>query len=107
MSGESKYERELIELLEDSGAVLVDAKHLKYRLPDGRSFVTGGTPSDRRASLNALRNVRRVLGITRRPAKGIRREKRHKRSHNAALTATTPTTALPSLRSELVKALKY
>lgn len=40
-------------------------KHVKYRFPDGRCFTTASTPSDWRATMNALTDLRRMLGIRR------------------------------------------
>ncbi len=51
------------ELLEESGAVQVPAgKHLKYRLPNGMTYIMAATPSDRRAAANQLSDLRRMLG---------------------------------------------
>lgn len=37
-------------------------KHLVYRLPSGRIFVTPKTPGDRRGEENALRELRKLTG---------------------------------------------
>lgn len=50
-------------LLEQSGAVLVrHKKHLVYRLPNGRSYTCASTPSDWRAVLNQITQLKRLLG---------------------------------------------
>jgi hypothetical protein len=57
---------EIERLLRESGAVLVrQGKHLVYRLPNGSMFTRGKTPSDHRAPLNELSELRRALGISR------------------------------------------
>lgn len=62
---EDRTEREIRRLLEAAGAVQAErGKHLKWTLPDGRAFVMSFSPSDRRSSLNSLRDLRRLLGIT-------------------------------------------
>ena len=37
-------------------------KHLVYRLPNGRIFVTPKSPSDTRGEENALRELRKLTG---------------------------------------------
>jgi hypothetical protein len=53
---------QLRELLQEHSFDLVrQRKHRIYRNPDGLMFVTASTPSDRRASRNALSTLKRVL----------------------------------------------
>lgn len=57
-------ETEITFLLEQHGMVLVrERKHCVYKHPDGRSFVTSSTPSDRNASKQTLRSLRKFLGL--------------------------------------------
>ncbi len=57
---------EVERMLEQSGAVLArQNKHLVYRLPNGRTFTRHKTPSDHRAALNELSDLRRALGVVR------------------------------------------
>lgn len=51
-------------------------KHLCYRHPDGRTFVTGSTPSDIHAWSMALRELERFLGVI--PVKGAIGKRRKK-----------------------------
>lgn len=68
---------EIQSLLTQHGAVLVRAdKHPVYRFPDGQTFVTASTPSDHRASLNALATLRSLLGIGRDVRKNPNRRKK-------------------------------
>jgi hypothetical protein len=56
-------QHQLIELLHRNEFDLVrQRKHRVYRNPDGLVFVTASTPSDRRASQNALSTLKRILG---------------------------------------------
>lgn len=51
--------------LAEAGARLVrDRKHLVYRLPNGRIYVTSKTPGDHRGEENALRELRKLTGGT-------------------------------------------
>jgi hypothetical protein len=57
---------EVSRLLEESGAVLVrHKKHLVYQLPNGRTFTRYKSPSDHRAPLNELSDLRRALACDR------------------------------------------
>ena len=57
---------EVSRLLEQSGAVLVrHKKHLVYQLPNGRMFTRYKSPSDHRAPLNELSDLRRALATDR------------------------------------------
>jgi hypothetical protein len=50
-------------LLRESGAVQVPSrKHPKWKLRNGFMFTTSSTPSDGRANMNALHQLRRMLG---------------------------------------------
>lgn len=103
---ESKHEREIVRLLEASGAVYIGSKsgHLKYRLPDGRSFVMAGTPGDYRNALNALRDLHKLLGIKRPKVDASEpRRSRHKPRASRHEALDRPAPALRSLRSELSK----
>ena len=62
---------EVSRLLENSGAVLVrQKKHLVYQLPNGRMFTRYKSPSDHRAPLNELSDLRRALACDRPIASG-------------------------------------
>ncbi|MFT4111322.1 hypothetical protein [Silvibacterium sp.] len=57
-----KTEKQISELLDRAGATVLRRKgHIVYRLSDGRRFVRPKTPSDWRASRNALSDLRRLL----------------------------------------------
>lgn len=66
------------ELLAECGAVLErDKKHEVWRLPNGQKFTRSKTPSDRRAELENLQDLKRALGLTKTVATvGERREKK-------------------------------
>lgn len=52
------------QLLRECGAVLKRRrKHEVYELPNGKNFVRASTPSDRRADLNSLSDLKRQLGV--------------------------------------------
>jgi hypothetical protein len=72
--------KELRRLLEEHGAVLQSKTgHMKWRLPDGQSFVHSKTASDRRSDKNAVHELKRILGLTKtttsQPRIRIRRNK--------------------------------
>ena len=74
---------EILDLLNKNGFVLQrDTKHLVYRQPEtGKVFTMAKTPSDFRAYPNALRDLRRILGLDKRVATvGERREKKVRRN---------------------------
>ena len=54
-------------------------KHWKFKLRGGKYFTLACTPSDHRHWLNALRDLRRVLGLREEHTEGERREKKRKR----------------------------
>lgn len=58
--------RDVISMLEDSGAQKLYASngHIKYKLPNGRLFISAGTPSDVRSYKNAIAFLRRELKLT-------------------------------------------
>jgi hypothetical protein len=57
---------EIDRLLDRHGAVLIrQNKHLVYRLPNGGTFTRFKTPSDHRAALNELSDLRHALGVAR------------------------------------------
>jgi len=66
------------ELLSQAGAVLKRArKHEVWALPNGKKFVRGQTPSDKRADDNNLSDLKHTLGIVKPVAvEGERREKK-------------------------------
>lgn len=65
-------------LLREHGATIARVnKHIVYKFPDGRIFSVSQTPSDWRAGLNRLKELKRMLGLTATEARvGERREKR-------------------------------
>lgn len=64
MSSLGLDEKKFLTLLRSHGMVLVrQHKHAIYRHPDGRSFVTSKTPSDRHAIKQHLRTLERFLGL--------------------------------------------
>lgn len=66
-------------LLKNAGAVLIrKRKHEVWRLPDGRNFVRAQTPSDKKADVNSLTDLKKILGIKNENGGGIRREKKQK-----------------------------
>lgn len=68
----------LKQALESVGAKLKrDKKHRVYELPNGKNFVIPSTPSDTRADLNAISDLRKVAGVEK-PAKAPRKERRDK-----------------------------
>lgn len=57
-----RHERKIDELITSAGGAQVrQRKHRVYRFADGRVFVRSSTPSDRRASLNTISNLKRFL----------------------------------------------
>ena len=55
---------EVDRLLAESGAVLARSKgHEIWKLPNGKTFTRASTPSDWRAPMNQLSDLRRELGI--------------------------------------------
>lgn len=108
---EDRIEREIVELIERHGGRRESMKgHLKYVFPDGRTFTTSLTPSDKRAMMNCLANLRRFLGVAR-PAKKPSEKLRPPRKMNEAEQAARSradheaimgtTGSMPSMRSEL------
>ena len=74
---------EILDLLDKHGFVLQrDTKHLVYRqTSSGKVFTMSKTPSDFRAYPNALRDLKRLLGLDKRVATvGERREKKVRRN---------------------------
>jgi hypothetical protein len=60
-----KDDREFCREVEAAGGVLVrQTNHLVYRLPNGKTFTFGATPSDRRAVMNNRAKLRRLLRET-------------------------------------------
>lgn len=50
------------ELIRENGGVLVRMKrHPVYRFPNGQQFVHSATPGDRRAAMNSMSVLRRIL----------------------------------------------
>jgi hypothetical protein len=73
---------EIDRLLDQHGAVLVrQNKHLVYRLPNGGTFTRFKTPSDHRAALNELSDLRHALGVARERPKQ-KGEERMQAGHN-------------------------
>lgn len=73
--------QEIDRLLAESGAELVrHNKHLVYRLAKGKTWTRASTPSDHKAELNMLRDLRRAADISdpERGKPGERREHRPK-----------------------------
>lgn len=66
MQNSSKVQNEIDALLKEHGAVLDRTKkHRVWKLPDGRIWVQGSTPSDVRAARNNLAQLRKMLGVER------------------------------------------
>jgi hypothetical protein len=62
----NKYEKNIRELLHESGAVLVrDRRHKVFRLEDGQNFITSKTPSTQGAARESLATLRRLLDHSR------------------------------------------
>lgn len=70
---------EVNRLLAECGAVLVrNKKHEVWKLPNGGTFTRAATPSDHRAHLNQLTDLRRELGIVD-PERGKPGERRQRK----------------------------
>jgi hypothetical protein len=64
LTGFADAATEVDRLLAESGAVLArKKKHEVWKLPNGNQFTRASTPSDIRAPLNQLTDLRRALGI--------------------------------------------
>lgn len=75
---------EVDRILRERGAVLSrQRKHEVWRFPDGKTFVRASTPSDWRADLNNLRDLRRVLGLVD-PQRGVPGERRQRKEKHAS-----------------------
>jgi hypothetical protein len=62
----NKYEKNIRELLHESGTVLVrDGRHKVFRLEDGQNFITSKTPSTQGAARESLATLRRLLDHSR------------------------------------------
>lgn len=100
--------RRLADALVAAGAVLKRGKkHRVYELPNGRTFVIGSTPSDSRADLNAISDLRKVSGVDvtpdRRKASADVREERRRRPGRAGEPNAW---GLPSEASPMASALR-
>lgn len=83
------------------GAVLKRSKkHLVYELPNGKSFTLPSTPSDTRADLNAISDLRKVAGVVKevKPPRKERREKQGRREADWTLPVNTMASALKSAK---------
>ena len=50
-------------MMAEAGAVLIrDKNHLRFRLANGKSLTLAKTPSDYRAVLNSIADLRRLMG---------------------------------------------
>lgn len=90
------------------GGKLIRAKnHAVYLLPNGVRYTVALTPSDRRAELNQLSDLRRALGLTPQHQPGERRQKRHKPGRQGSMSPKliSGTSARPTLAEQLRKAL--
>jgi hypothetical protein len=89
----------LKQALDDAGAVLKRSKkHLVYELPNGKSFTIPSTPSDSRADLNAISDLRKVAGIEKaaKPPRKERREKQGRREADWSLPVNRVSDAMPT-----------
>ena len=60
-----EVERKIHELIREHGGHLTRTKkHNVYRFPDGRTYTMAQTPSDVRAAMNQLSDLKRLLGLT-------------------------------------------
>jgi hypothetical protein len=78
---------EVIAKLKQHGATLVrHKKHQVWRLPDGRVLTLSTSPSDRKlAALNAMRDLRRLLGEQAEYHDGERRVRKPKKAARRSL----------------------
>lgn len=101
---------EILDLLDKNGFVLQrDTKHLVYRQPaTGKVFTMAKTPSDFRAYPNALRDLRRILGLDKRMATvGERREKKVRPKNDCPVSVNFSSiearVSRPSFQDQLAK----
>lgn len=98
----NQYERRVLELIQEhSGALQRSTKHLVWKFPSGAVFVQASTPSDQRACLNNLRDLRRVLGIDNTgKGEGERRPTRNKPGRDGKITTADISRSLSSSMAE-------
>lgn len=98
-------EQEVLNLLEEHGAVLVRQKggHRVFHIPGKGPFTVASTSSDRRAWDNNISLLRRLLGVKREIRKSSLR--RDKCPLPRPLYKGTPTQAFPTLQSQLAEVL--
>ena len=97
-------EEEVYQLLKKHGAVLDRQKrHNVWKFPDGRIFTQSRTPSDWRAPLNQLSDLRRMLGVSvpLRGEPGERRPRRNKHSESGIRPWHCPATIDGALQEKL------
>lgn len=93
---------EVDRLLKEYGAVLSRSrKHQIWKFPDGKTFTKASTPSDWRAPLEQLQDLKKVLGIvdTEKGKPGERRERKPK--HERVRTWTAEPTGGGALAEKL------
>lgn len=73
-------------------------KHDVWKNAAGLTFITSATPSDLRAAKNALRDLRRLLGLTPQHVPGTRRPARSSRASQPS-SAKLPSTAVKPVRT--------
>jgi hypothetical protein len=84
---------EIGNILKEYKAILQrDGKHLMWLLPNGNKFTQAKTPSDSRADLNSLSDLRKALGIfdPERGLAGPRRERKAKPGRQAVARPIAP-----------------
>jgi hypothetical protein len=98
------YEEVISELKQHGAALVRTKKHDVWRFPDGRSLTISRSPSDRKnAGLNAMRDLRRLLGTVPVHQDGERRERRRRSTVRARipLLEPKPTNALMTIADKL------
>jgi hypothetical protein len=74
---------EVAQLLREHGATLKrEGKHRVWIFPNGKTFTQSKTPSDHRGVLNALADLKALLGLQA-PDRGRPGERRHKKYKSA------------------------
>ena len=97
------------QLLQEHKFVLQrETKHQVWKNPEGKTFVCSSTPSNNWAAMNALGDLRRVIGWKPTP-KPKKEEKPYRKRHVAAAPKASfgsPTATRPTMREQLAAIFK-
>lgn len=109
MSGYANPEVEIRQLLAEHGFVLQrETKHQVWKNPQGKIFVCSSTPSNNWAAMNALGDLRRIVGW--KPQPKPKREDKPYRKRHAPLQQRyqneNASAARPTMREQLAEIFK-